>query len=227
MPNLDLKSRVPANWEDIVAAQIREDSFAQLESYLQQEYAGEVVYPGPDKIFAALELTAPQEVKVVLLGQDPYHGPDQAHGLAFSVQDGIGIPPSLRNVFKELESDLGQLPPASGNLTRWAEQGVLLLNTSLTVREKEPASHAKRGWEEFTDAVIASFSASVEPVVFLLWGGHAKKKKKLIDKNKHIVIESAHPSPLSAHRGFFGSRPFSQTNAALESLGRAPIDWTL
>jgi uracil-DNA glycosylase len=227
LPDLDLKHRIPPAWRELVSAQVEADSFRELESFLEREYAGETVFPQRDDIFAALEITAPEDVKVVLLGQDPYHGAGQAHGLAFSVQDGVPIPPSLRNVFKELESDLGVAAPESGNLTRWAEHGVLLLNTSLTVREKQPASHAGRGWEQFTDGIIDSMNQRDDGVVFLLWGSHARAKKARIDLDRHVVIESAHPSPLSASHGFFGSQPFSKANAALESLGRAPIDWSL
>lgn len=228
MNDLDLKKQLPNNWADALDSQVNSDAFVELESYLTREYAKEIVYPQSADIFAAFEHSTRQDIKVVLLGQDPYHGEGQANGLAFSVQDGVRIPPSLRNVFKELEDDLGHTPPDSGNLKAWAEQGVLLLNTALTVREKQPASHAGRGWEEVTDGVIESFnSPDQQPTVFLLWGAHAKRKKALIDLNKHLVIESAHPSPLSARNGFFESKPFSRANQALESLGRGPIDWSL
>jgi len=166
-------------------------------------------------------------VRVVILGQDPYHGPKQAHGLAFSVASGVPLPPSLRNVLAERENDLGLPVPKSGDLSAWAAQGVLLLNTTLTVRAGEAGSHQGRGWESFTDEVIRVVSNKVEPVVFVLWGASARSKKALIDDSRHIIIESAHPSPLSAHRGFFGSRPFSRVNASLTSSGRPPIDWSL
>ena len=164
---------------------------------------------------------------MLILGQDPYHGPRQAHGLCFSVRDGVAIPPSLVNIYKELQSDLGIEPPRHGNLEHWARQGVLLLNTTLTVRGGAAASHKDKGWETFTDEVIGAVDAKSHPVVFILWGGHARKKKALIDTARHTIIESAHPSPLSAHNGFFGSRPFSRTNAALIAAGLDPIDWNL
>ena len=178
-------------------------------------------------MFAALRLTPYAETKVLILGQDPYHGPGQAHGLCFSVRRGVKVPPSLRNVYKELEADLGMPPPDHGNLDAWARQGVLLLNAVLTVRAHEAASHRNQGWETFTDEVIRVVNLKPERIVFVLWGAYARKKKQLIDLTKHVVVESAHPSPLSAHNGFLGSRPFSQTNAALVEGGRAPVDWSL
>ena len=185
------------------------------------------MYPPHDEVFRALHLTPYADTRVFILGQDPYHGPGQANGLAFSVADGVRIPPSLQNIHKELESDLGLARPSHGNLERWAANGVLLLNATLTVRGGNAASHQKRGWETFTDRVIAAVNAKPERVVFILWGNSARKKKTLIDRNRHVVIESPHPSPLSAHRGFFGSKPFSKANDALVAAGRTPVDWTL
>jgi uracil-DNA glycosylase len=185
------------------------------------------VYPPPDEVFAALHLTPYAETRVVILGQDPYHGPGQAHGLCFSVRDGVALPPSLVNIYKELSDDLGIPPPRHGNLEAWARQGVLLLNATLTVRAGQAGSHQGKGWETFTDAVLATVNAKPEHVVFILWGGYARKKKALIDTGRHTVIESPHPSPLSAHNGFFGSRPFSRANAALVAAGRDPVDWDL
>ena len=177
--------------------------------------------------FAALHLTPYETTRVVLLGQDPYHGPQQAHGLCFSVRDGVQLPPSLVNIYTELRDDLGIDTPANGNLESWARQGVLMLNTSLTVRSGAAASHQGKGWETFTDEVLRTVNAKTHCVVFILWGAHARKKKALIDTSRHTVIESAHPSPLSAYNGFFGSKPFSRTNAALVAAGLAPIDWRL
>jgi uracil-DNA glycosylase len=185
------------------------------------------VYPPRDEVFAALHLTPFAEVKAVILGQDPYHGPNQAHGLCFSVPRGVQPPPSLQNIFKELEADLGISPPEHGCLDGWARQGVLLLNASLTVRAGRAASHQGKGWEVFTDEVLRTVNTKPERVVFILWGASARKKKALIDTSRHVIIESPHPSPLSASNGFFGSRPFSRANAALVDAGREPIDWAL
>jgi uracil-DNA glycosylase len=185
------------------------------------------VYPEPDDVFAALHLTPYADVKVLILGQDPYHCPKQAHGLCFSVQPGIAPPPSLKNIFKEMSDDLGIAPPNHGCLDAWARQGVLLLNTSLTVRGGQAASHQGKGWEVFTDQVIRAVNDKPETVVFILWGAAARKKKSVIDTSRHVIIESAHPSPLSAHNGFFGSRPFSRTNEALVAAGREPVDWKI
>lgn len=203
-------------------------SMDALRAFLMDEYRSRTVYPPAKQVFTALQLTPPQAVKAVIVGQDPYHGPSQAHGLAFSVQPGVRPPASLVNIFKELKSDLGIVaPPGLGDLTPWARQGVLLLNTVLTVRADQPLSHRNRGWEAFTDAVLSAVSDSPQRVAFVLWGAHAQKKVGLIDLKRHEVIQSAHPSPLSARTGFFGSRPFSQINAALASFGREPIDWRL
>jgi uracil-DNA glycosylase len=201
--------------------------FAALQDFVAQERARHTVYPPRGQVFTALRLTPYAQVKVLLLGQDPYHGPGQAHGLAFSVAPGVAPPPSLRNMFKELQTDVGAPPPRDGSLTPWAEQGVLLLNAVLTVRAGEANSHAGRGWEHFTDAVIRAVGHKQEPVVFLLWGRYAQKKRPLIDTARHTVLEGVHPSPLSAKKGFFGSRPFSRANAALEAAGRTPVHWAL
>lgn len=194
---------------------------------LAEKKAGKSIFPpGPD-IFAALDRTPFDQVKVVILGQDPYHGPGQAHGLSFSVKPGVPFPPSLQNIFKELKDDLKSATPQTGDLSKWAEQGVLLLNAALTVEESRPLSHQGRGWEEFTDKVIHAINDEKEGVVFILWGAFAQRKAQFVDRKKHFVIESAHPSPLSAYRGFLGSKPFSRTNDYLTSIGKDPIDWTL
>lgn len=201
--------------------------FRALEAFLSREYDEAEVYPPADHVFEALALTPFRRVRVVLLGQDPYHQPGQAHGLAFSVRRGVTPPPSLRNLFKELKSDVGVAIPEDGILEAWARRGVLLLNTVLTVRAGEPASHAGRGWERFTNAVIERVNAKRSRVVFLLLGAHAQKKGEAVDRARHAVIEAPHPSPLSARRGFFGSRVFSRVNEALEEGGRPPMDWSL
>jgi len=198
-----------------------------LQQFVADERARHTVYPPADDVFAALHLTPYEDTRVVILGQDPYHGPRQAHGLCFSVRPGVDVPPSLANVFKELQADLGIAPPGHGHLAAWARQGVLLLNTTLTVRAGQAASHQGKGWELFTDEVLRAVDAKPHRVVFLLWGAAARRKKSFIDLDRHVVLESAHPSPLSAHNGFFGSRPFSRTNAALEQVGLTPIDWHL
>lgn len=213
------------DWNPLLRSEFDKDYWRELQAFVADERANHPVYPPADEVFAALHLTPHADVRVVILGQDPYHGPGQAHGLAFSVKPPTPPPPSLKNMFVELESDLGIAPPDHGSLEHWARQGVLLLNTSLTVRARNAGSHQKRGWERFTDEVIRAVAAKPEPVVFLLWGSAARSKKKLLAGSPHIVIESPHPSPLSAHRGFFGSRPFSRTNEALVSNDRDPIDW--
>lgn len=217
---------IPASWQDVLADEAADPYFAELERFVAAERAAHRVFPPEDEVFAALEATAYPDVRVVLLGQDPYHDDGQAHGMCFSVRPGVRIPPSLRNMYKELDADLGVAPAAHGYLRAWADQGVLLLNTVLTVRAHEAASHKGRGWERFTDAVIRAVERREQPAVFVLWGAHAKKKAALIDATRHRVVAGAHPSPLSA-RMFLGSRPFSKTNAALEELGHAPIDWRL
>ena len=215
------------DWNPILRGEFDKPYWPELMRFVVSERAAHEVYPPHDDVFAALHLTAFADVKVVILGQDPYHGPGQAHGLCFSVKPGVRQPPSLVNIFKELEADLGIPPAASGDLRPWARQGVLLLNTTLTVRAHQAASHQGRGWETFTDEVIRAVGARDEHVVFVLWGSHARKKKALVDHRRHTIIESPHPSPLSAHRGFFGSSPFSAANAALEVAGQTPIDWRL
>ena len=217
---------IPASWQDVLASEAAAPYFAELARFVAAERAEHQVFPPEDEVFAALEATAYPDVRVVLLGQDPYHDDGQAHGMCFSVRPGVRIPPSLRNMYKELDADLGVAPAAHGYLRAWADQGVLLLNTVLTVRAHEPASHKDQGWEKFTDAVIRSVNDRDTPAVFVLWGAHAKKKTKLIDADKHAIVAGAHPSPLSA-KLFFGSRPFSAVNDALKGFGQEPIDWRL
>lgn len=224
---LALAQAIPAAWREALTAAVGEDHLAQLDDFVRGERAAGPVFPPVERVFAALELTPPERVKVLLIGQDPYHDDGQAHGLAFSVPAGIKFPPSLRNIFKELESDLGLAAPDSGDLTGWGEEGVLLLNSVLTVRAHQAGSHGKRGWEILTDAVLRLVSAGKTPTVFILWGAWAASKRPLIDETRHRVIEGVHPSPLSAHRGFFGSRPFSTANRYLAELGREPVDWKL
>jgi len=199
-----------------------------LRAFLEQRRKdGATIYPKGSQIFAALDATPVEDVQVVILGQDPYHGPGQAHGLCFSVQKGVDAPPSLENIFKELESDVAVPRPSHGDLKAWANQGVLLLNATLTVEQAKAGAHQGKGWEEFTDQVIAKLAETRTNLVFILWGAYAQKKGSKIDRSKHLVIESPHPSPLSSYRGFFGSRPFSKTNAYLEKMGRRPIDWRI
>jgi uracil-DNA glycosylase len=211
----------------MIGDELAKPYFRALQQFLADERSRHQVFPPNDQVFAALELTAFEAVRVVILGQDPYHEDDQAHGLAFSVRPGVKLPASLRNIFKELKDDLGCPAPNHGCLTVWGTQGVLLLNTVLTVRAHEAHSHRGKGWETFTDAVIARLSGRSEPIVFVLWGKPAQAKKSLIDASKHKILEAAHPSPLSAHSGFFGSKPFSQINAALKSWGQPEIDWRI
>ena len=213
------------DWNPILRGEFDKPYWPILQQYVADERSQSAVYPPYDQVFAALHLTPFAEVKVLILGQDPYHGPGQAHGLCFSVPRGIPQPPSLQNIVVELRDDLGIEPPSHGNLEGWARQGVLLLNAFLTVRARQAASHRSAGWETFTDEVIRAVSAKPERVVFILWGAFARRKKSLVDLTRHVVIESAHPSPLSAHNGFFGSRPFSRANAALADAGREPVDW--
>ena len=218
---------LPASWQPVLGDQLRQPYFQKLEEFLKKERSQHTVYPPEPDVFNAFKLTPYDRVKVFILGQDPYHGNGQAHGLAFSVMPGVTPPPSLRNIFKELHDDVGCPKPANGNLEPWARQGVMLLNALLTVRAGDPNSHRDKGWEKFTDAAIAAVSAKDEPVVFVLWGGPAQKKLGLIDTSRHTVLKAPHPSPLSAKTGFFGSRPFSAVNAALEASGHQPIDWCL
>jgi len=221
-----MRDRIHPSWENIIKNSTEAPYFDALTVFVEEEYKTSSCYPEFDAIFAAFDLCPLDEVKVVLLGQDPYHGPGQAQGLSFSVPEGVKHPPSLVNIFKEIESDL-QIPyPTSGNLERWARQGVLLLNATLTVRTHEAGSHQKQGWEIFTDDVIKAISARCNGVVFLLWGGYAKKKQKFIDESKHLILRSGHPSPLSANRGhWFGNKHFSQCNEYLETRGQKPIAW--
>ena len=215
------------DWNPLLRSEFDEPYWAELQQFVADERRRGPVFPPADDVFAALHLTPYADVKVVILGQDPYHGAGQAHGLCFSVRRGVAIPPSLRNVYQELRDDLGVTTPSHGNLEHWARQGVLLLNTTLTVRSGQAASHQGKGWERFTDRVISTVNEKAGRVVFLLWGAPSRKKKALVDSSRHTVIESAHPSPLSAHNGFFGSRPFSRANTALREAGREPIDWQL
>jgi uracil-DNA glycosylase len=217
---------MPTDWNPILRGEFEKPYWKELQSFVRDERARHTVYPAHDDVFAALHRTPFADVKVLILGQDPYHGPGQAHGLCFSVQHGVAVPPSLANIFKEMRDDLGVKPPAHGNLTAWADRGVLLLNATLTVRAGQAASHQGRGWETFTDQVIRAVNEKPF-VVFVWWGAYARKKKALIDTARHAVIQSAHPSPLSAHNGFFGSKPFSRVNAALREAGLSDIDWRL
>jgi uracil-DNA glycosylase len=212
-------------WAAVLQDEIRSERHTELQLFITRERSEHTVYPPAEDVYAALELTSFESTKVVVLGQDPYHSPGQAHGLSFSVRGNTLIPPSLRNIFQELSTDVSIQRERNGDLTGWAHQGVLLLNTTLTVRDGEAGSHNDRGWEHITDAVIRALNDKPTRVVFVLWGAHARKKKTLITQTHHVVIESAHPSPLSAHRGFLGSKPFSQINSALQEADLSPIDW--
>jgi uracil-DNA glycosylase len=218
---------IPAGWKKVLAGEIQQPYFKALEDFVTEERQAHTVYPPEGEVFTALRLTPYAGVTVFILGQDPYHDDHQAHGLAFSVRPGVMPPPSLKNIFKELKTDVGCRIPNNGYLTPWAEQGVLLLNAVLTVRAHQPNSHKNKGWEKFTDAVLRAVSDKPDPVVFVLWGSYARKKAELIDTGRHIIVESAHPSPLSARSGFFGSRPFSKINAALRAAGKRAVDWQL
>ena len=215
------------DWNPVLRGEFDKPYWKELMAFVHDERHRHEVYPPHDEVFASLHLTPLSEVKVLILGQDPYHGPKQAHGLCFSVRPGVRVPPSLVNIHQELHDDLGVPIPTHGSLEAWARQGVLLLNATLTVRAHNAASHQGKGWERFTDEVIRTVDAKQDRVVFILWGASARKKTALIDRRKHAVIESPHPSPLSAHRGFFGSRPFSRANEALIEAGREPVDWSI
>jgi uracil-DNA glycosylase len=224
----DAEVRLEDSWKAVLGAEFSRPYMGELKAFLQREKAdGKQIFPKGSEYFRALDLTPLDEVKVVILGQDPYHGAGQAHGLCFSVQPGVRIPPSLVNIYKEMQSDLGIPPARHGFLQHWARQGVLLLNSVLTVEEARAASHQGQGWEQFTDAVIRAVNEECEHVVFMLWGSYAQKKAAFVDRSRHLVLKAPHPSPLSAHNGFFGSRHFSQANEYLVSQGRNAIDWQL
>jgi uracil-DNA glycosylase len=223
-----IKVNLHESWLQKLQPEFDAPYMAKLKLFLAAEReAGKTIYPKPSEWFTALNTTPREQVRVVILGQDPYHGEGQAHGLCFSVREGVRPPPSLLNIFKERHTDLGLTQPAHGNLLQWAQQGVLLLNSVLTVEANKAASHAGKGWETFTDAVVREVNALPHPVVFILWGNYAQKKAAFVDASKHHIIKSAHPSPLSAHNGFFGSKPFSCTNAFLQSQDQLPIDWRI
>ena len=215
------------DWDEVLHEEVEKPYFDELRYALAKEYKTQTVYPPKDLLFSALKLTPYNETRVVILGQDPYHGAGQAHGLSFSVKPGVRIPPSLRNIYAELHEDTGAKIPNHGSLLHWAEEGVLMLNAVLTVREGQPNSHKGLGWERFTDAVMEKLNERTVPMVFILWGSHAQQKGAFIDKSRHLVIQSPHPSPFSAHRGFLGSRPFSKANQYLESHGLKGIDWSI
>lgn len=219
--------KIGNSWDEILAGEFDKEYFKKLEGFLDEEYAKETIYPPREDIFNALKASAYEDTKVVILGQDPYHEPNQAHGMCFSVQKGVKVPPSLVNIYKELDADLGVKAPGHGYLQEWAEQGILLLNTSLTVRKGQANSHRGKGWELFTDAVIAALNEREKPVVFLLWGANARSKESLITSPQHFILSGAHPSPLSAWNGFFGGRYFSKTNRFLEMTGQEPIQWQI
>lgn len=214
-------------WDEVLRQDLESESFTRLRAFLKEEYASQTIFPPAEDVFNALKTTDYDKVKVLLLGQDPYHGLGQAHGFAFSVKKGVKTPPSLQNIYKELQTDLGCTIPSHGNLLEWAEQGVLMLNTVLTVREGQPNSHKGKGWEELTDSIIRHLDARESPVVFLLWGANAKTKLPLIHGMQHLVLAAPHPSPLSAWQGFFGCKHFSRANAFLQAAGQAPIDWQI
>lgn len=223
--------RLPAAWKELLAPEFDKPYFRELAEFVRSEYMAAAdrtappIYPAARNIFRAFDKCGLDDLRVVVIGQDPYHGPGQANGLCFSVGDGVPFPPSLRNIFKEISSDLGLPPPPTGNLDRWAEQGVLLLNSSLTVREGEPNSHSERGWQTFTDAVVKALGEVKSGIVYMLWGAFAQRKGERLDGAKNLVLKSSHPSPLSAHNGFFGCRHFSRTNEYLTRTGKTPIKW--
>lgn len=215
------------DWDEILKGEFEKPYYLKLREFLKEEYKNNIIYPDMHDIFNALKYTSYKDTKVLILGQDPYHGENQAHGLAFSVKPGVKTPPSLLNMYKELNSEFECFIPNNGFLVPWTKQGILLLNTALTVRAHEANSHKGKGWETFTDHIIETLNLRQDPVIFVLWGNNARSKKKLIDTNRHYIIESAHPSPLSASRGFFGSKPFSQVNDILIKLGKEPVDWQI
>lgn len=217
--------KIEASWKNLLADEFQQPYFVELTNFVKAEYSSTTIYPPGNQNFQAFDACPVEEVKVVILGQDPYHGQGQAHGLSFSVQQGLRVPPSLQNIFKEIESDIGNQMPGHGSLLRWAKQGVLLLNATLTVRASTPGSHQKKGWEVFTDAVIRNLSDSKSGLVFMLWGAYAQKKGDIIDADKHLVLKAAHPSPFAAHKGFFGCRHFSKANTYLEKQQKATIIW--
>lgn len=217
--------KIDPSWKDKLSDEFEKPYFKELVSFIKQEYQEHTVYPPGPKIFNAFNHCTFDETKVVIIGQDPYHNPGQANGLAFSVAEGVRTPPSLKNIYKEISDEFNKPMPDSGNLERWADQGVLLLNATLTVRENQPGAHQKKGWEEFTDAVIRTVSTEKEHLVFMLWGAYAQKKGSIIDDTRHLVLKSAHPSPFAANRGFFGNNHFIKANEYLKSKGKEPIDW--
>lgn len=217
--------KIEASWKTVLKDEFEKEYFKNLTDFVKSEYKSHRIYPPGNRIFAAFDHTPFDAVKVVIIGQDPYHGPGQANGLCFSVADGIPFPPSLQNIFKELKDDIGCEIPKTGNLEKWANQGVLLLNATLTVREAQAGSHQNKGWEQFTDTMIQKLSSEKQNLVFILWGSYAQKKGAIIDRSKHHIIKSVHPSPLSVYRGFFGSKPFSETNQYLNKFGKLEINW--
>ena len=217
--------KIEKSWQKVLIEEFEKDYFKKLANIIRSQYTNQKIFPPPKNIFRAFELCPFEKTKVVILGQDPYHGAGQANGLSFSVNEGVSLPPSLQNIFKEIESDINLTPERNGNLDRWARQGVLLLNAVLTVEMAKPTSHQNMGWEIFTDAVIKKLSDEKENLVFILWGNYAKEKGKVINRNKHLILESPHPSPFSAHSGFFGSKPFSKTNKYLKEKNIKEIDW--
>lgn len=222
-----MEVKIEGTWKSVLGEEFSKPYFEQLTQFVKSEYATKNIFPKGSDIFRAFDLTPFDQVKVVILGQDPYHEPNQAHGLCFSVQDGVKFPPSLQNIFKELSAETNFQIPASGNLTKWAEQGVLLLNATLTVEAHKAGSHQNKGWEQFTDAVIHKLAESREGIVFILWGAYAQRKGAFIDASKHCILKSAHPSPLSAYRGFFGNNHFGKANEFLEQRGQQPVNWQL
>jgi uracil-DNA glycosylase len=218
---------LPNSWANALSNEIKKPYFIELLNFLEEEYKNQTIYPTKENIFQALETCSIENCKVVIIGQDPYHQPEQAHGLSFSVLPGVKTPPSLRNIYKELREDLNIDIPETGYLMKWAKQGILLLNTVLTVREGEPNSHKNKGWEQFTDKILVELNKQERPIIFVLWGKHAQSKEALISNGQHVILKAHHPSPLSASRGFFGSKPFSKINKILEELKNEPIDWAI